>query len=148
MCVVKIDRVRAWNACWVCCIRPVSYPRGVCGGSKSWRSEKDIGFGSLDCRTVLVVLGIYLALHNSGGGILLFVCRERKRVFCNNLNLGTWLSQVWSPNVITVWEALLTVLQFGMLLVHAYAQDKRWPLVSLPLYDPIPSHASLPLSRK
>nr|KAJ0203599.1 hypothetical protein LSAT_V11C500298110 [Lactuca sativa] len=43
------------------------------------------------------------------------------------------LEVVWSPNVITVWEALLTVLQFGMLLVHAYAQDKRWPLVSLPL---------------
>ncbi|KAL4588273.1 hypothetical protein LXL04_001156 [Taraxacum kok-saghyz] len=35
--------------------------------------------------------------------------------------------EVWSPNVIAVWEALFTVMQFGLLLVHAYAQDKRWP---------------------
>nr|XP_043611129.1 magnesium/proton exchanger [Erigeron canadensis] len=41
--------------------------------------------------------------------------------------------EVWSPNVITFWEALLTVLQFGLLLLHAYAQDKRWPYISLPL---------------
>ncbi|KAI3460798.1 hypothetical protein Pfo_017461 [Paulownia fortunei] len=41
--------------------------------------------------------------------------------------------EVWTPNVITLWEALLTVLQFGLLLIHAYAQDKRWPYVSLPL---------------
>lgn len=41
--------------------------------------------------------------------------------------------EVWTPNVVTLWEALLTVLQFGLLLLHAYAQDKRWPYVSLPL---------------
>lgn len=41
--------------------------------------------------------------------------------------------EVWTPNVITFWEALLTVLQFGLLLIHAYAQDKRWPYLSLPL---------------
>ncbi|KAF8401453.1 hypothetical protein HHK36_012392 [Tetracentron sinense] len=41
--------------------------------------------------------------------------------------------EVWTPNVVTLWEALLTVLQFGLLLIHAYAQDKRWPYVSLPL---------------
>ncbi|KAK6135063.1 hypothetical protein DH2020_031184 [Rehmannia glutinosa] len=41
--------------------------------------------------------------------------------------------EVWTPNVITLWEALLTVLQFGLLLLHAYAQDKRWPYLSLPL---------------
>jgi magnesium/proton exchanger len=35
--------------------------------------------------------------------------------------------------VITLWEALLTVLQYGLLLLHAYAQDKRWPYVSIPL---------------
>ncbi|XAR58428.1 hypothetical protein NMG60_11013813 [Bertholletia excelsa] len=40
--------------------------------------------------------------------------------------------QVWTPNIITLWEALLTVLQYGLLLIHAYAQDKRWPYVSLP----------------
>ncbi|XP_031261610.1 magnesium/proton exchanger isoform X2 [Pistacia vera] len=41
--------------------------------------------------------------------------------------------EVWTPNVVTVWEALLTVLQFGLLLINAYAQDKRWPYLSLPL---------------
>ncbi|KAG8389497.1 hypothetical protein BUALT_Bualt02G0235600 [Buddleja alternifolia] len=41
--------------------------------------------------------------------------------------------EVWTPNVITLWEALLTVLQFGLLLVHAYAQDKRWPYLSMPI---------------
>lgn len=41
--------------------------------------------------------------------------------------------EVWTPNVITLWEALFTVLQYGLLLIHAYAQDKRWPYVSLPM---------------
>ncbi|KAL9139871.1 hypothetical protein ABFS82_O001700 [Erythranthe guttata] len=41
--------------------------------------------------------------------------------------------KIWTPNVITLWEALLTVAQFGLLLIHAYAQDKRWPYVSLPM---------------
>lgn len=44
------------------------------------------------------------------------------------------MHQVWTPNVVTIWEALLTVLQFGLLLINAYAQDKRWPYLSLPLY--------------
>ncbi|XP_051118901.1 magnesium/proton exchanger [Andrographis paniculata] len=41
--------------------------------------------------------------------------------------------EVWTPHVVTLWEALLTVLQYGLLLLHAYAQDKRWPYVSLPI---------------
>ncbi|KAL3517435.1 hypothetical protein ACH5RR_020024 [Cinchona calisaya] len=41
--------------------------------------------------------------------------------------------EIWTPNVITLWESLLTVLQFGLLLIHAYAQDKQWPYLSLPL---------------
>ncbi|GLJ34091.1 hypothetical protein SUGI_0685300 [Cryptomeria japonica] len=41
--------------------------------------------------------------------------------------------QVWTPNVVTIWEAGLTVLQFGLLLLHAYAQDKGWHYFSLPL---------------
>ncbi|MED6155538.1 hypothetical protein PIB30_006040 [Stylosanthes scabra] len=41
--------------------------------------------------------------------------------------------KVWTPDVITLWEALLTVLQYGLLLTHAYAQDKRWPYISLPI---------------
>ncbi|XP_047269337.1 magnesium/proton exchanger isoform X2 [Capsicum annuum] len=41
--------------------------------------------------------------------------------------------EVWTPNVVTLWESLLTVLQFGLLLIHAYAQDKRWPYLSLPI---------------
>ncbi|XP_042414312.1 magnesium/proton exchanger-like [Zingiber officinale] len=41
--------------------------------------------------------------------------------------------QVWTPNMVTLSEAFLTVLQFGLLLVHAYAQDKQWPYLSIPL---------------
>ncbi|XP_058225947.1 magnesium/proton exchanger isoform X1 [Rhododendron vialii] len=41
--------------------------------------------------------------------------------------------EVWTPNIVTLWESLLTVLQFGLLLMHAYAQDKRWPYLSLPI---------------
>lgn len=41
--------------------------------------------------------------------------------------------QVWTPNIVTLWESFLTVLQFGLLLIHAYAQDKQWPYLSLPL---------------
>ncbi|XVE73336.1 hypothetical protein DITRI_Ditri11bG0109500 [Diplodiscus trichospermus] len=41
--------------------------------------------------------------------------------------------EVWTPNVVTLWEALLTVLMYGLLLTHAFAQDKRWPYISLPL---------------
>ncbi|XP_073141261.1 magnesium/proton exchanger-like isoform X1 [Henckelia pumila] len=41
--------------------------------------------------------------------------------------------KVWTPDIITLLEALLTVLQYGLLLTHAYVQDKRWPYVSLPL---------------
>ncbi|XP_015891986.2 magnesium/proton exchanger isoform X1 [Ziziphus jujuba] len=41
--------------------------------------------------------------------------------------------EVWTPNVVTLLEASLTVLQYGLLLMHAYAQDKRWPYISLPL---------------
>ncbi|KAH9610043.1 hypothetical protein KSS87_006870 [Heliosperma pusillum] len=40
--------------------------------------------------------------------------------------------KVWTPDEITLLESLLTVLQFGLLLLHAYAQDKRWPYLSLP----------------
>ncbi|XP_021280526.1 magnesium/proton exchanger isoform X2 [Herrania umbratica] len=41
--------------------------------------------------------------------------------------------EVWTPKVVTLWEALLTVLMYGLLLTHAYAQDKRWPYISLPI---------------
>ncbi|KAB2056721.1 hypothetical protein ES319_A11G122500v1 [Gossypium barbadense] len=41
--------------------------------------------------------------------------------------------EVWTPKVVTIWEALLTVLMHVLLLIHAYAQDKRWPYISLPL---------------
>ncbi|OVA00233.1 Sodium/calcium exchanger membrane region [Macleaya cordata] len=41
--------------------------------------------------------------------------------------------EIWTPNVVTLWEAFLTVLQYGLLLVHAYVQDKRYPYLSLPL---------------
>ncbi|KAF3784071.1 Magnesium/proton exchanger [Nymphaea thermarum] len=41
--------------------------------------------------------------------------------------------KVWTSNMITLWEAFLTVLQFGFLLLHAYVQDKRLPYFSFPL---------------
>ncbi|CAL9093894.1 unnamed protein product [Musa textilis] len=41
--------------------------------------------------------------------------------------------EVWTPKIITLSEAVLTVLQFGLLLVHAYVQDKQWPYLSIPL---------------
>ncbi|XP_076912874.1 magnesium/proton exchanger 1-like [Bidens hawaiensis] len=56
--------------------------------------------------------------------------------------------KVWTPNVITFWEALITVLQYALLLIHAYAQDKRWPYISIPLErgerpeDWVPAEAS------
>ncbi|XP_057963901.1 magnesium/proton exchanger isoform X3 [Malania oleifera] len=51
---------------------------------------------------------------------------------CTNTKIIRY-EKVWTPNVVTLGEAFLTVLQFGLLLVHAYAQDKRWPYISLPL---------------
>eukprot|EP00250_Pteridium_aquilinum_P018050 c23918_g1_i1 orf=228-1613(-) len=38
---------------------------------------------------------------------------------------------VWTPEVITIWEAGLTVLQFFILILHAYAQDQSWPFISI-----------------
>jgi hypothetical protein len=59
--------------------------------------------------------------------------------YCYQYQISTWhWWQVWTPKVITLWEAMLTVLQYGLLLLHAYAQDKRWPYVAIPLYDPNP----------
>eukprot|EP00249_Psilotum_nudum_P011564 c23245_g1_i1 orf=568-2034(-) len=43
--------------------------------------------------------------------------------------------QVWTPEVITTWEASMTVLQFFLLLLHAYAQDQEWPFVSICMFD-------------
>ncbi|XP_021722365.1 magnesium/proton exchanger-like [Chenopodium quinoa] len=40
--------------------------------------------------------------------------------------------KVWTPNVVTLLESSLTVLQYGLLLLNAYAQDMRWPYLSLP----------------
>ncbi|GLJ34086.1 hypothetical protein SUGI_0685220 [Cryptomeria japonica] len=57
--------------------------------------------------------------------------------------------QVWTPNVVTIWEAALTLLQFGLLLLHAYAQDKGWRYFSLPMLredrpnDWVPAETSL-----
>ncbi|GBG61639.1 hypothetical protein CBR_g22437 [Chara braunii] len=34
--------------------------------------------------------------------------------------------QVWTPGVITVTEAVMTILQFPVLILHAYGQDKKW----------------------
>lgn len=56
--------------------------------------------------------------------------------------------KVWTPNVVTLLESFLTVLQFGLLLLNAYAQDRRWPYLSLPFsrserpLDWVPEEAS------
>eukprot|EP00850_Spirogloea_muscicola_P003048 SM000012S25310 [mRNA] locus=s12:228229:231058:- [translate_table: standard] len=36
-----------------------------------------------------------------------------------------------SPNVVTVWEAAVTVLHMPVLMLHAYAEDQRWPYASI-----------------
>lgn len=41
--------------------------------------------------------------------------------------------EVWTPNVVTIWEAGLTITQFGLLMLHAYGQDKGWRCVAIPL---------------
>lgn len=38
---------------------------------------------------------------------------------------------MWTPGRVTVLEAILTVLHMPVLMLHAYAQDQQWPLVSL-----------------
>ncbi|GAB2281600.1 hypothetical protein Dimus_016178 [Dionaea muscipula] len=57
--------------------------------------------------------------------------KANKKGLC--ITLVTKPMPVWTPNEVTLWESLLTVLQFGLLLIHAYAQDKHWPYLSLPL---------------
>lgn len=42
---------------------------------------------------------------------------------------------VWTPQVITILEAAMTVLQFFILILHAYAQDQGWPYISISLLD-------------
>ncbi|GLJ34088.1 hypothetical protein SUGI_0685240 [Cryptomeria japonica] len=55
------------------------------------------------------------------------------QLYAGGLGPATLVVQVWTPNVVTIWEAGLTVLQFGLLLLHAYAQDKGWHYFSLSL---------------
>lgn len=48
-----------------------------------------------------------------------------------------WLAiilQVSSPNVVEPWEAMCTVLQFPILMTHAYIQDKGWGNFCRPLW--------------
>lgn len=39
--------------------------------------------------------------------------------------------QVSSPDEVSLWEALLTVLQFPLLILHAYAEDRNCPYISI-----------------
>ncbi|GJP42875.1 hypothetical protein CLOM_g2406 [Closterium sp. NIES-68] len=41
--------------------------------------------------------------------------------------------QVWTPGEVTITEAVMTVLQLPLLMLHAYAQEQRWPFIALPL---------------
>ncbi|KAG0568944.1 hypothetical protein KC19_6G053800 [Ceratodon purpureus] len=48
-----------------------------------------------------------------------------------------WLAiilQVSSPNVVEPWEAICTVLQFPVLMLHAYIQDVGWQTLCQPLW--------------
>ncbi|MFS7895965.1 hypothetical protein Hanom_Chr02g00159051 [Helianthus anomalus] len=67
----------------------------------------------------------------AGSCLCLFVCLELFWSFWAYIWLYMIL-EVWSPHVITFWEALFTVLQYALLLLHAYAQDKRWLYISIP----------------
>lgn len=51
---------------------------------------------------------------------------------------------VWTPEVITIWEAGLTVLQFFILVLHAYAQDQSWPFISISFLDQIKRESWIP----
>lgn len=42
--------------------------------------------------------------------------------------------QVSSPNVVEPWEAICTVLQFPILMLHAYVQDIGWKTLCQPLW--------------
>ncbi|XP_024526332.1 magnesium/proton exchanger isoform X2 [Selaginella moellendorffii] len=43
--------------------------------------------------------------------------------------------EIWTPNEITLWEAVLTVAQFPLLVLHAYVQDRNWKYLSIPLRE-------------
>ncbi|CAI7853789.1 unnamed protein product, partial [Closterium sp. NIES-54] len=45
--------------------------------------------------------------------------------------------QVWTPGEVTIAEAVMTVLQLPLLMLHAYAQEQRWPFIARPLSPPI-----------
>ncbi|CAM6082958.1 unnamed protein product [Calypogeia fissa] len=63
---------------------------------------------------------------------------EKMGVFIVELVWSIWayiwlyiMLKVSSPNRIDIWEAILTVLQFPLLILHAYAEDRGWSYVSL-----------------
>ncbi|CAM6104976.1 unnamed protein product [Calypogeia fissa] len=63
---------------------------------------------------------------------------EKMGVFIVELLWSIWayiwlyiMLKVSSPNRIDIWEAILTVLQFPLLILHAYAEDRGWSYVSL-----------------
>ncbi|KAG6551758.1 hypothetical protein Mapa_006849 [Marchantia paleacea] len=63
---------------------------------------------------------------------------EKTRVFVVELTWSIWayiwlyiMLKVSSPDEVSLWEALLTVLQFPLLILHAYAEDRNWPYVSI-----------------
>lgn len=103
------------------------------------------GFSIREMLHFVSLLSLFLCTEILFKGILKCLAHFRNTVHClqqlwltsrRNLvmDMSSFFLQVWTPNVITVWEALLTVLMYGLLLTHAYAQDKCWPYISLPLY--------------
>ncbi|BBN12401.1 magnesium/proton exchanger [Marchantia polymorpha subsp. ruderalis] len=63
---------------------------------------------------------------------------EKTRVFAVELTWSIWayiwlyiMLKVSSPDEVSLWEALLTVLQFPLLILHAYAEDRNCPYISI-----------------
>ncbi|KAL3689800.1 hypothetical protein R1sor_016109 [Riccia sorocarpa] len=67
---------------------------------------------------------------------------ENLRLFAVEFGWSIW-AYVWlfimlkisSPDRVSLWEALFTVLQFPVLIMHAYAEDRSWPYVSIAFWN-------------
>jgi len=62
-------RLGSGNTCWLRGIQPVPNSGSVRSGPKSWFRETHPECGSVDCRAVLVDMGLYLARHYTAGFI-------------------------------------------------------------------------------
>ncbi|KAL2609756.1 hypothetical protein R1flu_028329 [Riccia fluitans] len=67
---------------------------------------------------------------------------EKLRLFAVEFGWSIW-AYIWlfimlkisTPDRVSLWEALFTVLQFPLLIMHAYAEDRSWPYVSIAFWN-------------